>query len=654
MKNLKIVKILIGLCCISTTIVPMQEEHMEPQKKPLFVRSLDGQTVTIEIPPYGSFSDVIDEFKQKRDLARDVNVVLITSGQRRDPTEQYGDSLFLEPLPAIITRDWLIKPIGTLLSTDKSFSITYRPSYQVKDLKDHIRQKITDEKLTDTRSYSIKIIRRGGYVLQDHEPMPLNFPLSNYTVELDKIPTTGTASSLETQSSTATSSLAQASDSSKSDTITLLILRSIGDDRLNGKSIDVPTSGTFADIAKIIKDKWSLSTDEHVQIIVPSKSNILDTDLSQKYTSSDPDLEDKRIHIKIMKELWLREKEAAKNDKGEIIGDINPPMMILVPKKGTVQSFIDVYRKKKGLPSTAKIKMMVQGKALDPKQKYNEKDILRYNNDTWIFPRVDYQIENQPNTPSGATSTSPQTVNSTASAGMLQASDSSKDIEQTHIVKISGNYKITELSFNENPKTYKALKDEYKKVRGLAKDVGIKLLAKGEEIKDKDEKGQLVPYYAGYIDQVKDIYYALIYRDWHIKSSGNLLPTGTSLIIRLFPDEPGANVPAKDIIDQTSIENIKQNIIGEIAKNNLTNEKNYTVTITKDKKPLNDTDTILFTESLNLYGITLNKPSRFQLWANWLQQQKNKVLGVFGIAAASGLGLYFYSQKNKSLPNLPH
>jgi hypothetical protein len=185
----------------------MQEP--EPEKKPLLV-SLHGKRISIEIEKTGLVSDIIANLKNEMDLAEDVNVRLIASGKSLSPSDPYDISTYnFATMHAIITRDWLIRPTGTLLSKDQSFSITYGPSHQIRDLKDLIRKKITDEKLTDVQSYTIKIIRIGGNILQDLEQAPLHFPLSYYTVELDKIQKTGTASSLETQSSTATSSSTQ-------------------------------------------------------------------------------------------------------------------------------------------------------------------------------------------------------------------------------------------------------------------------------------------------------------------------------------------------------------------------------------------------------------------------------------------------------------
>jgi hypothetical protein len=188
-------------------------------------------------------------------------------------------------------------------------------------------------------------------------------------------------------------------------------------------------------------------------------------------------------------------------------------------------------------------------------------------------------------------------------SGALQASDR----QEKNIVKISGNYKIIEIQPNAKTESYADIVAQYRKARNnkglhkLADDVKISLWAMGREI-DLE-----ATYDAGYVDQVKDIYYARIYRDWKIKPSGNLLPVGTEFTVKLFPDEPEEDTPTEMIIDHTSVETLKQTIMNEIKKNNLTNEKNYAITITKNGIPLSDTNSILFSEPLTPYDVTLNR-----------------------------------------------
>jgi hypothetical protein len=383
--------------------------------------------------------------------------------------------------------------------------------------------------------------------------------------------------------------VAQASDSSKSDKITLFIIRSIGDERLNQGVIEIPPSGTFADIAKIIKDKWNLRSDDHVQIIVPSrKPNPLVTDLSQRYTSSD--LENGKIYIKIMKELWIwNTSRPVKNDKGETIRYEKPITILFVPKNGVVQDIIDAYRKEKNLSDADKIELFSAGNLLSPSQRYTKDDIYKFQNEYHIFSRINFKkteaksksslssvISTQPTLQA---SDSPKimvelrirkrqpvtgldgsiigyklqmTTLSVPNEGKVQdiidaygkaeqISDTSKvgvmfshgilipssqeyhgydlselqkhyyyiddraDMEQKNFVTVSGNYEFVQILIDKNIKTYANIIARYKKVCGLAGDVQIKLLAKGEELKPKDT------YDAGYLDQFKDIYYAVIY-----------------------------------------------------------------------------------------------------------------------------------------------
>jgi hypothetical protein len=113
----------------------------------------------------------------------------------------------------------------------------------------------------------------------------------------------------------------------------------------------------------------------------------------------------------------------------------------------------------------------------------------------------------------------------------------------------------------------------------------------------------------------------------------------------------------------TTIGSLKNSIREALGTDVL--EKFYTIAIKQNNIDLADTAKITFTDNLTQYNISANKipllqrwrsgfTSQLKVWSNWFQKQKNKVLGIFGIAAAGTLGLYIYSQKNKSLPNLPH